>query len=513
MQSKAVLAIFILLAGIFAISIPSAQVVTTSIPRVGTNLVTWTQQNGYSSIQWNNLTEISVFHMIINPDGSLSYDGDTVNVSNVISNARQNNVKVLLAVGGSGIPATTIDNILSNQAMQQTVIKNIVNQVKEQHYNGTEIDIENTNACDFNSIEFTGFMKNLSTAIWNANPNYKVSVAYADWEKCSINLTAIEPYANEIDDMLYFNSINKTFNDSIINDANLLKNSSKLFIGYDLQLINDPQVLENSIATNEHKGYGVFFWQTENINSTIWSDIHKAIMNPVCSGTPILKFGINNATADSQIIASVSGLSNCAGQLIKIKDYQGCNNGELITSFISNNTGGVVLSQNPGFNGAGQYGYYACIGNVSSTKAILTIQAIPNIPIISITSSITATTSGIQTQTASTLSTTSTTTTVPAINLYNSLNISIRNDIYENQYITIYNCTPNDSIELKYGFTSTTVTTQLFNGNYTCPSNDTIVLYRHIIWWTNSGQPTYIQATDLNTSYEGPIHNQSVFIV
>ena len=60
---------------------------------------------------------------------------------------------------------------------------------------------------------------------------------------------------------------------------------------------------------------------------------------------------------------------------------------------------------------------------------------------------------------------------------------------------------------------STTVTTQLFNGNYTCPSNDTIVLYRHIIWWTNSGQPTYIQATDLNTSYEGPIHNQSVFIV
>jgi hypothetical protein len=109
----------------------------------------------------------------------------------------------------------------------------------------------------------------------------------------------------------------------------------------------------------------------DTVNCTIGST-NTAI--PIsCSGIPSLTFSPNpTAFGSSDISAIVSGLSNCNGFTITIKDYQGCNaSAATIATVISNNSGGGVIFMSP--NAEGQYGYYACVNNQSSTETTLTV--------------------------------------------------------------------------------------------------------------------------------------------
>ena len=90
-----------------------------------------------------------------------------------------------------------------------------------------------------------------------------------------------------------------------------------------------------------------------------------------CSGSVLLALSPSTANPSSAFTASVSGLSNCGGQAITIKDYQGCSSGTTLATFTSGTTGGSVSLDSPG--GSGQYGYYACMGSKSSAKETLTV--------------------------------------------------------------------------------------------------------------------------------------------
>jgi uncharacterized membrane protein YgcG len=236
------------------------------------NLVTWTGANGYSSILWSSLTEISIFHVWINQDGSLSYDGNLTNLGQEISTAHSHNVKVTLAVGGQGESIPIINEALSNSSFQTTVINNIINQVVSQNYDGVQMDFENNLQCDFNSTQYTTFIQRLYNALQAKNPNYVLSVTYASWESCSINPVAMEPYVNHI--LVMFN-----MSVSYMNGLGAqLKDPSKLSCGYDFQ--DDPETpaallpkLKACIAA----GYGVFFWQAATANQSYYNDILQAL--------------------------------------------------------------------------------------------------------------------------------------------------------------------------------------------------------------------------------------------
>jgi YVTN family beta-propeller protein len=90
-----------------------------------------------------------------------------------------------------------------------------------------------------------------------------------------------------------------------------------------------------------------------------------------CSGTPNLIIGPNPAPPSDEVSAGVTGLSNCNGYTVTIKDYLGCTSGATIASFTSNSTGGLVNFEDPSADG--QYGYYACVNGQSSSEYVLTV--------------------------------------------------------------------------------------------------------------------------------------------
>jgi len=100
----------------------------------------------------------------------------------------------------------------------------------------------------------------------------------------------------------------------------------------------------------------------------------------VCSGYSSLFFSSNPVSVNSLVQAYVSGLSNCNGKTIYIKDDGGCNFGKTICSCVSSSTGCSCVFTSP--SKEGDYTYYACIdknndGDFSdageSTSAILRV--------------------------------------------------------------------------------------------------------------------------------------------
>ena len=78
-----------------------------------------------------------------------------------------------------------------------------------------------------------------------------------------------------------------------------------------------------------------------------------------CSGSISLSLSPNPAQPSSTITASTSGLSNCDGKTIYIKDYQGCSSGTTICSCTSGDSGCSCQFTAP--SSEGDYTYFACI--------------------------------------------------------------------------------------------------------------------------------------------------------
>ncbi|MGD0728649.1 MAG: hypothetical protein ABR981_01070 [Candidatus Micrarchaeaceae archaeon] len=96
----------------------------------------------------------------------------------------------------------------------------------------------------------------------------------------------------------------------------------------------------------------------------------------ICTGNPSLSLNPNPTGPNSTVDAIVSGLENCNGYIVTIKDYQGCS-GTTIGWFVSGPNGGNVYFQSPGSQDS-PYGYYACIDGMNSSKAILIVLPLSN---------------------------------------------------------------------------------------------------------------------------------------
>lgn len=232
------------------------------------DLITWTDQNGYNSIQWGNITELDIFHVWVNADGSLVYDGNlsNPNVSQIIATAHENNVKVVLSVGGDGENATTIDNILANGTLRGAFVSNVVHQVSSQNYDGVKIDFEGY----FNQSQFTELMRQLSVALRAKNENYIIAVNIAAWDSSSFNVTALSQYVTNFE---------VQFNPSLAELQNWSSQAggrSKISAGYDLTTASNFTNLEQNLINDRKAGYGIFFYSLYEMNSTVWDYLSSA---------------------------------------------------------------------------------------------------------------------------------------------------------------------------------------------------------------------------------------------
>ena len=236
------------------------------------NLITWTQSNGYSSLQWNAITELSIFHVWPDANGSITYGagGTPLNYNAIIATAHQHGVRVFLAFGGAGVNASIINNILANQTLQAIFINNLVTEMQNRGYDGLHVDFEGT----FNRSQFTTFVKNLYTAAYARNPNVEIDVQVADWESSDFNLPALEPYTTHFNVMF-----NPTITD-MNSWASQLQNPYKMAAGYDFQ--DDPEtptILLPKLQADRQANYGVFFWQASTANASYYAVIEQALGN------------------------------------------------------------------------------------------------------------------------------------------------------------------------------------------------------------------------------------------
>ncbi|MDE1871700.1 MAG: hypothetical protein KGI06_05685 [Candidatus Micrarchaeota archaeon] len=276
---------FALIAAIFVfqapIRKPIVQTIPSSVPYESMiNLVTWTQSNGYSALQWNAITELSIFHVWPNANGSITYDvgGAPLDYNAIIATAHSHNVKVFLAFGGDGVSPTIINNILANSTLRAIFINNLVTEVQNRGYDGLHVDFEGT----FNKTQFTTFVQQLSAALWAKNPNALIDVQVADWESSDFNMPALEPYATHFN--LMFNPTITDMNSW----ANQLQNPYKMAAGYDFQ--DDPEnptILLPKLVADRQANYGMFFWQAQTANASYYSVIEQALASYSTSTTTL----------------------------------------------------------------------------------------------------------------------------------------------------------------------------------------------------------------------------------
>ncbi|MDE1871534.1 MAG: hypothetical protein KGI06_04840 [Candidatus Micrarchaeota archaeon] len=234
------------------------------------NLITWSADNGYDSIDWNAITELSVFRMVPAKDGSIQYDGDAVDVKKVIGNAHDNGVKATVAVGGAGIFPNIVNGILSSQSSRAALVDSIANELEEKGYDGVQMDFENTSPGDFDKEQYATLVKELHDALNRLGKDYTISVTFARWEDKSIDPKLLEPYANHL--LLMFDPSDN----DIISYSSKLKDKSKLSIGYQL-FEEKPAELSKKLSKNMGDGYGAFFWEASASSGGFYDAIKSAL--------------------------------------------------------------------------------------------------------------------------------------------------------------------------------------------------------------------------------------------
>ena len=254
------------------ILVAGAASVAPSSPAVMANLVTWTSQNGYSSIQWNVLTEITIFHVYPIANGSIVYDGSAVNVPSVIATAHSHNVKVCLAVGGSGSPAWNYNSkIVNSPSLRAALANNIAAEVSKEGYDCVHWDFENNVAGDFSAKNYTLLIQQSRQVLPSG---ITIDCTFAPWET-SVNVTAIAPYCNNL--MYMFNPSVSQLNAY----ASVLGGSStaKLMAGYDLSSADGSAYhvpTSAELAAMKNAGYGIFIWNIEYLNASFYTEISQA---------------------------------------------------------------------------------------------------------------------------------------------------------------------------------------------------------------------------------------------
>ncbi|MFO7890523.1 MAG: glycosyl hydrolase family 18 protein [bacterium] len=132
------------------------------------------------SIKYNSLTHI--MHAFIWPraDGSLSVDNNVLN-TDLIERAHNNNVKVLISVGGAG-HNTNFDEVTADSASCGQFVQNLLDFCNTYGYDGIDIDWEPVNSSQVGK-QLNLLMSALKDSITSHSPHFLLTMAVpaTDW--------------------------------------------------------------------------------------------------------------------------------------------------------------------------------------------------------------------------------------------------------------------------------------------------------------------------------------------
>ena len=140
-----------------------------------------------SNIQPNHLSELNYFSLSVDSDGHIAkiangqadpgWNGWTQQATkNFITKSQIMGAKVTVTIAAQD--NQLIENILNSNSVQQNLITDTLQQVKERKLNGVNIDFEYTGVPDDSlRAEFTYFSKKLATALKQQDPNAELSLS------------------------------------------------------------------------------------------------------------------------------------------------------------------------------------------------------------------------------------------------------------------------------------------------------------------------------------------------
>lgn len=226
-----------------------------------TSITTWNTVSNttINQIDFTAINRLTIFHWIVNSDGSLIIDGNGLNVANAVQIAKSHGCKVMLGIGGQGTPTTAVsyNNVVSNLAVQSTFLNQMMVLVQQYGFDGVHMDFEDYTVPTWNTTEYTNLIKAMRTRLGSL----ELDVTFALWEK-DIDYVSIEPYC---DFLLYMfqNANPATF-----------PNDSKICYGWDLSH-SIPAQTDLSNATSN--GHGIFFWEASRITTALYAEIKAVI--------------------------------------------------------------------------------------------------------------------------------------------------------------------------------------------------------------------------------------------
>ena len=241
------------------------------------DLITWNNTHSFERLRYETLTEISIFHLIPLADGSFEYDGDGIQLPRIINTAHAHGVRVTVAWGGGGVPIDVIDGVLSNAHQREITIDNLVREVKNNDYDGIQVDLEdfprtNTISGDSNRELFSQFIIELHNRLKQADLTYTLSIAIpSEDEENVFDLSLLQKYVNYILVMNYdYPATGQSISESMSTYASTLNDRRQLILGLSLVTppYETPQSISKRIEFLNKAGYGgVFFWESEAFSS------------------------------------------------------------------------------------------------------------------------------------------------------------------------------------------------------------------------------------------------------
>jgi hypothetical protein len=280
-------------------SATASEHVTVATP-IMVNLITYDSVNGYLDLtkNINSINEITIFVAQFQKDGSISYDGNDLNVAAVIAFAHQHGVRVALAVGGSSEPVSIVNKVLNSPSLRTALINSVKAEVMSKGYDAVQWDIENQQPGDFNAANYVALIQQARQAM----PGVEFDIVFAPW-MTSIDVPALAPFSNYF---LYGYPTTGDYNASgLAHYAKEAGGADKLMVGYDLEPSDPTYHVPNSteLSNDKKAGYGVFFFEASKMDNASYSVINSAFGT---IGSPGIT-SVSPITSDTRQTITITG--------------------------------------------------------------------------------------------------------------------------------------------------------------------------------------------------------------
>ncbi len=157
-----------------------------------------------SEVRYTSLTHIIHAFAWPNPDGSISYDDNTVDTA-LINSTHRAGRKILLSFGGAGTTQTeNYATVTADSNLRKSFINNMISHLSAAHYDGADLDWEGPSTLAQKANEAV-FVEELRAAFRKVDTTWLITMAIgaSDWSGQWRDFTTLSEYVDWFNAMEY----------------------------------------------------------------------------------------------------------------------------------------------------------------------------------------------------------------------------------------------------------------------------------------------------------------------